>query len=144
MNKVLVAFDSSKNSNNAIQYVIELSKETKSPLTIHVVNVQQEPVLFGEDYLSADMIDELTKTLISKSDDLLKIAGQQLDKAGVTFKLHSVIGNVAEEVKNTAQKFGCDTIVMGTRGLGRLSGLLLGSVATQVIHEATVPVILIK
>ncbi len=33
---------------------------------------------------------------------------------------------------------------MGTRGLGRISGLMLGSVATKVIHLATVPVTLIK
>ncbi len=42
------------------------------------------------------------------------------------------------------QKLGCDVIVMGTRGLSSVTGLLLGSVATRVIHEASVPVTLIK
>ena len=36
-----------------------------------------------------------------------------------------------------------DEIVMGTRGLGGLAGLLLGSVATEVIREAKVPVTLV-
>ncbi len=33
---------------------------------------------------------------------------------------------------------------MGTRGLGTVAGILLGSVATKVIHFADVPVTLIK
>ena len=37
-----------------------------------------------------------------------------------------------------------DTVVMGTRGLGNFSGLLMGSVATRVVHEVPVPVLLVK
>jgi nucleotide-binding universal stress UspA family protein len=43
-----------------------------------------------------------------------------------------------------AKEKGCDQIVMGTRGLGTVQGLLLGSVATKVIHLANVPVMLVK
>jgi nucleotide-binding universal stress UspA family protein len=43
-----------------------------------------------------------------------------------------------------AKEHGCAQIVMGTRGLGTVSGMLLGSVATKVIHLADVPVVLLK
>jgi nucleotide-binding universal stress UspA family protein len=46
-------------------------------------------------------------------------------------------------VKHAASK-GCDMIYMGTRGLTATSGLLLGSVATRVLHLARVPVVLVK
>jgi nucleotide-binding universal stress UspA family protein len=38
----------------------------------------------------------------------------------------------------------CEQIVMGTRGLGTVSNLVLGSVATKAIHLAKVPVLLVK
>ena len=43
-----------------------------------------------------------------------------------------------------AQDEGIEHIVMGTRGLGSIQGLLLGSVAMKVIHLAEVPITLIK
>ncbi len=133
MHKVLVAFDGSKPSERAVAYVINLSAEMKQPLEIHLLNVQQEPVLFGEDYLSAD-----------KSGTLLKEAGKQLEQAGVVFTLHPAVGNIAEKIHGMVKDLECDTIVMGTRGLGSFSGLLLGSVATRVLHDVQIPVVLIK
>ncbi len=144
MHKVLVAFDGSKPSERAVAYVINLSAEMKQPLEIHLLNVQQEPVLFGEDYLSADMIEELGKSLLDKSGALLKEAGKQLEQADVVFTLHPAVGNIAEKIHGMVKDLGCDTIVMGTRGLGSFSGLLLGSVATRVLHDVQIPVVLIK
>jgi nucleotide-binding universal stress UspA family protein len=43
-----------------------------------------------------------------------------------------------------AESKGCDLIYMGTRGLNAMSGLLLGSVATRVLHLAKMPVVLVK
>ena len=48
-------------------------------------------------------------------------------------------GPVAETIDRIARETVADQIVMGTRGLGRLRGLLLGSVATQVVHLADIP-----
>jgi len=53
-------------------------------------------------------------------------------------------GDPADIIASLARRSRCGEIVMGTRGLGRISGLMLGSVATKVIHLATVPVTLIK
>ncbi len=52
--------------------------------------------------------------------------------------------HVAESVTQTANEEGANYIVMGTRGLGGVESLLLGSVATQVIHLTTIPVTLVK
>ena len=50
----------------------------------------------------------------------------------------------AKTIAEVAREEVVNQIVMGTRGLGGIQGLLLGSVATQVIHLAEVPVTLIK
>ena len=53
-------------------------------------------------------------------------------------------GGIAETIGETARRLQVDTVVMGTRGLGSLSGLLLGSVAHRVVHQVPLPVILVK
>jgi len=51
---------------------------------------------------------------------------------------------VAETIAEFAVSCGCDQIVMGTRGMGSLEGLLLGSITTKVLHLVRVPVTLVK
>jgi len=53
-------------------------------------------------------------------------------------------GQYGETIANYAKEKQCDRIVMGTRGLGAVGGLLLGSVARKVIHLADVPITLVK
>ncbi len=53
-------------------------------------------------------------------------------------------GQAAQEIVRLAAERGVDCIVMGTRGMNALGGLLLGSVAQRVVHLASVPVMLVK
>ena len=48
------------------------------------------------------------------------------------------------EVTQAAAKYGCDTVVMGTRGMSSLGNLVMGSVASRVVHGVPVPVLLVK
>ena len=50
----------------------------------------------------------------------------------------------ADTVVAFADKLGCSQIVMGTRGLGGMTGLLLGSVARDVAGQAKMPVTLLR
>lgn len=143
MRKVLVAFDGSDNARRALQYVIDMAADNGRPLEVHVVNVQHEPVLYGE-YVTASMLDELNDSLLAKSRGLLEEAANKLRAAGVTHETHALLGNIAEQVSEAVKRLGCDTVVMGTRGLGSFSGLVLGSVANRVVHEVSVPVLLVK
>ncbi|TDP64115.1 universal stress protein [Roseateles toxinivorans] len=51
---------------------------------------------------------------------------------------------VAPEILRAATEAGVDQIVMGTRGIGALGSVLIGSVAQRVVHLAAVPVLLVK
>ncbi|MFL6719096.1 MAG: universal stress protein, partial [Burkholderiaceae bacterium] len=42
------------------------------------------------------------------------------------------------------REHGCDEIVIGSRGLGTIGSLLVGSVASKIIHLSEVPVVLVK
>lgn len=143
MRKVLVAFDGSDHSKRALQYVIDFARDTGYPVEVHVLNVQQEPILYG-DYMSPNMIDALKSSPLAKAETVLEEAVTALQAAGLAHQTYPLLGNVAEQVHETVKRVGCDTVVMGTRGLGSFSGLLLGSVANRVIHEVSVPIVLVK
>jgi len=143
MRRLLVAYDGSDNSKRALQYVVDLARDTGMALQIHVVNDQHEPIIYGE-YVTSAMIDELNNSLMAKSRSVLDEAAAMLQAGGLTCETHTQLGNVAEQINDAVKRLGCDTVVMGTRGLGSFTGLVLGSVASRVIHEVSVPVLLVK
>ena len=143
MRKVLIAFDGSEHSKRALQYVIDHAHDGAQPMEVHVVNVQHEPVLYGE-WVTASMVSELSDSLLAKARSELAEAESKLSAAGITAESHALLGNVADRISETVKRLGCDTVIMGTRGLGSFSGLVLGSVANRVIHEVAVPVLLVK
>jgi len=55
-----------------------------------------------------------------------------------------VRGGVGDVIVAIADGEDADLVVMGSRGLGRVSALLLGSVAHTVLHQASVPVLIVK
>lgn len=70
-------------------------------------------------------------------------AGKQLKAAGIAFKVSSAQGDPAEEICDVAHDNGFDMIWMGTRGMGNFANLILGSVATKVLHRSRVPVVMV-
>lgn len=143
MRKLLVAFDGSESSKRALQYVIDFSREHGATLQVHLLNVQHEPLMYGE-YVTSTVIDQLQQSLLTAAAQTLEWPMAKLQAAGIACKAHSALGNVAEQVALLVEQQGCDTVVMGTRGLGSFTGMLLGSVAARVIHEVAVPVLLVK
>jgi uspA protein len=57
---------------------------------------------------------------------------------------HVKEGNTARGILAVAEEEGSDMIIMGSRGLGLLKGVLIGSVSQKVIEDAKVPVMVIK
>lgn len=143
MRKILVAFDGSEHSKRALRHVIDLIADNTRPVEVHVLNVQYEPVIYGG-YVSTGMLGEFNDGMLAMAKGVLKEAEGILQPTGIAYETHTALGNVADQVNETVKRLGCDTVVMGTRGLGSFSGLLLGSVANRVIHEVSVPVLLVK
>src|SRR5512139_3553715 len=53
-------------------------------------------------------------------------------------------GEPAETIGRIAEEKGCTHVVMGTRGLGKVSGVLMGSVAMKTFHLVSVPLTFIR
>ena len=142
MQKVLVPFDGSGNAKRALQYLVEFSR-VYPDLEVHVLNVQTGPVTYG-DYITGEMVEQMTTAALQKSAHVNNEAAAILQAANVHHQVHASTGEVVREVASAVKELGCDTVVMGTRGMSNLSNLLLGSVASRVVHEVSVPVLLVK
>jgi nucleotide-binding universal stress UspA family protein len=75
---------------------------------------------------------------------ILKTAESLIADRGITYTLEALEGDPAQVIARRAGELGCDSIVMGTHGRGRIANLFLGSVATKVIHLTPLPVTLVK
>ncbi len=141
MRKILVPVDGSANAERAVRHAIALAASCPS-LTVLLLNVQPEiDDIHVRRFIKPEEVEAMSE---SRGGDALRPARELLEAAGVSHASQVLIGPVAETIASFARQKGCDSIVMGTRGLGAVAGMLLGSVATKVIHFAEVPVTLIK
>jgi nucleotide-binding universal stress UspA family protein len=142
MHKFLVPVDNSDNALRALQYAIRLAKEG-GPTELVIVYAHEPPIVYGE--IAVYMPEERAKELQREhSEDILKPAIEMATSAGVSYTSEILIGDIAKSIVAAAEKHGCDGIVMGTRGMGAVGNLVMGSIATKVIHLAQVPVTLVK
>jgi nucleotide-binding universal stress UspA family protein len=139
MHKFLVPFDGSECAQRALDYAIKLARENgPASLAVH-----PEPVVYGEIqvYVSKEKMDELQR---KHSEDILRPALEAAIKAGVAHTSEILAGDAAPVIVHCAEERGCDSIVMGTHGRGAIGALMMGSVATKVVHLSKVPVTLVK
>jgi nucleotide-binding universal stress UspA family protein len=140
--KILLPVDGSENALRATRFAIKLAHSCPEGAELHLLSVQM-PIISGDvkmfvsqEQINAYYHDEALKALAE--------ARAILDAYGVHYTFHIGVGQLAETIAAYAKDKACDQIVMGTRGLGSVKGLLLGSVTTKVMHLVDIPVTLVK
>jgi nucleotide-binding universal stress UspA family protein len=136
---VLIAYDGSEHSQKGVQIANELARQQQpSPILWILTVMDATPWEMGEPYLT-QLIEERTTT----GEDLLKEASEMIGE-GLEIHTELLFGTPAEGIIQVAKTHSCDLIIMGTRGMGLLEGLLLGSQAQKVINHAHCPVLVVK
>jgi nucleotide-binding universal stress UspA family protein len=88
-------------------------------------------------------VHRLEKPLREHGSAQLARASAALAAACIEFQPHVEIGEPAPVIATFAGTYHCEMIIMGSRGLGAVAGLCLGSVAPKVVHLSPVPVLLV-
>ncbi len=137
---ILVAVDGSKPSDRAVSHALGLLAAGLGA-ELHLLNVQ--PNLGGaiSTFVSKEQIDTHHR---EEGHKALASALAIAKKAGVDAKIHIGVGRQGEVVREFLDKVQANLVVLGTRGHTGLAGVLLGSVAQDVIAHVDVPVTLVK
>jgi nucleotide-binding universal stress UspA family protein len=142
MLKLLIPVDGSEHSQHAIEAVAKLA-QAQAQLELILLHVASPPAFYGE--LTPAGFQELDSAVRTNQARVLEGAAKMASDCGLkVIASKGVTGMVAPEIVRMASESGVDQIVMGTRGMGALGGVLLGSVAQRVVHMAAVPVLLVK
>ena len=146
--KILVAYDGSAQSKEALDWAIDLSLMTKAQVmvvkVIEMMSLREMTDLY-EGGAHADLlvakIEEIQKADQKLLEEAINAVGQRKGVAITTALLH---GNVAAAIIEFSKENGVDLIVVGTKGHGVLEELLMGSVTRNLVSLSRIPVLVVK
>jgi len=150
--KILVAFDGSEESKHAIDHASDIADANKGNLIVlTVVPRVSLPIFPDEGFGSAPITaaqdfseyQERMKTMYLRSqDDVIKGIKEHFP----TLKVEAVLleGRPSSIIVEESEKREVDLIVMGSRGLGGISGWILGSTSRRVVESCTKPILILK
>mgnify|MGYP003669064085 CR=1 FL=1 len=172
--KILVPIDGSEHATKAIDLAADLAGKYKAEIVLFHVLLDHTSIydlkLLAEKYdagkAAIESLDSMSEAMVQAADvgyggpislpapmDALRDVGaaiaknaEQRVRSQSVDKIKTVIssGSAADAILEAAEGEGADMIVMGSRGLGKLAGMLMGSVSHKVSHHATCTVITVK
>jgi nucleotide-binding universal stress UspA family protein len=132
---IVLATDGSDSAAAAESQAVELAKQDGAKLIL--VHVHERILGKGGGDLQADE-PEVEQQVKSRADEISK------DGIETSVEIRDVmLGGPAHPIAELAEQAGADLIVIGSRGLSSVSGVLLGSVAQRLLHLAKCPVLVV-
>lgn len=134
--KILVAVDGSEHAHKALDVAVDMAKSYNATLCL----LHAFPHV--SDFLGTPFYESMieSRTLIGRA--LLEAARTQVGDI-VPVEEQLLEGPPARAILRVAEVEGCDLIVIGSRGHGTITGLLLGSVSSAVAQRAHCPVLVV-
>jgi nucleotide-binding universal stress UspA family protein len=144
MKKLLLPFDGSESALHAVHHAVAAAA-TGPEAEIHLLHVIEPLLPLGlPDASGASTPARFDEDFPPHASAVLAPAVAVLVRAGVRYSLHCLSRKPAQRIAAYARLAGCDAIIMGTHGRSAGANFLIGSVATQVVKLADIPVTLVK
>ncbi len=140
--KILVPLDGSQLAEAALPLASELA--LRNDATLFLLNVQVRiPYFFLTD--APATFEELSLKVRASASDYLKRTTAAQVANGVRAQSILLDGGVADQrILEESARLGVDLIVLATHGFGGVVRALLGSVADRIVHQARIPVLLVR
>ncbi|EHQ36214.1 universal stress protein [Methanoplanus limicola] len=136
--KILLASDGSDNAERAAKEAAGLAEELSSQIILtYITGTPPQSKLVKDNF-------DVHKVLKDDAEKKIKQTISALTEKEIPYTLKVAIGDPADEIIRIAEKEKADLIILGSRGLGTIKGVVLGSVSRKVTHSAECPVMIIK
>ncbi|MEX0842335.1 MAG: universal stress protein [Xanthobacteraceae bacterium] len=145
--RILIASEGSAMGERAVEHGLKLAKAVNAPVTLVTVTERWSALDLALEARKRNpnpiqQFEEMAAAIAKKT---LDGAAQKAKAAGVTYDtVHVSDKEPAEGIIATAQKKGCDLIVMGSHGRRGIGRLLLGSQAYEVLAHSKVPALIVR
>lgn len=139
--KILLAVDGSDFSKKMLAYLCTHESLFGKGHQYTLLNVQ--PALPGRAraVLGKEVVEQYYH---DESEKVISVADKFLVRHGISAKGSMKVGHAAQTIAKIAEQGKFDMLVMGSHGHGALATLVMGSVATQVVAQCRVPVLLVR
>lgn len=136
---ILLAVDGSEHSMRAAKEAGDLARAMKSEIVRIVVAYDTIPPYLGEPNLQ-----QAINARLKEANVILEKAQDAVGKIPGEIHTELIEGPVAEAIIKIAETRGSAVIVMGSRGLSTIAGLVLGSTSNKVVSHASCPVLIVR
>ncbi|MGL6109488.1 MAG: universal stress protein [Rubrivivax sp.] len=139
--KILLPIDGSSAALDAVRQALRMVHGGLRASLV-LANVQEPATLY--EMLLAHDAEVIEQVSAQAGLHILAPAQALVREAGVEHEIEVAAGDPAHTLVDILERYGCDMVVMGARGMGTLRSALLGSVSHEVLHAAQVPVLIVK
>ena len=137
MKNILVPVDGSEGSDRAVAEAIAMAEICEARLNfLYVANINQLAI-------NACLSDAILEA-VTKAGNVILDRAMEMVPSGIEKEAFSETGSPAVVILDYASANDIDLIIMGSRGLGIVKGVLLGSVSQYIVEQAKCPVLVVK
>jgi nucleotide-binding universal stress UspA family protein len=136
--EIVIGTDGSAGAALAVEQGVWLAKMLGAQ-AIFVAVARTPSLVLGEPYYQRALTADLAKARAAIADAVLFA-----EERRVPYETEIVQGSPAEKILEVAQTRGAGLIVVGCRGRGAVTGAVLGSVSSDVVHQADRPVLVAR
>ncbi len=137
---ILLAVDGSEPSWKAAKMAAEMTRCNPAAVTLRIV-IAYDPI---PTYLGEPNLQNAIDTRMKDAEALLEQALEIVGEIPGEIRTEILEGPAADAILRVAETRESDLIVMGSRGLGQITGLLLGSQSQKVANNAPCPVLIVR
>ncbi len=135
---IAAAVDGSEYSDKVLDKAIEFARLLNAAVVLIYCH-RRFPKILGQPHR-----DQIISAIMDETDETVAPYIKKLSDSGVEFIERFMEGPAGSMIPQVAEYEQCEMIIMGSRGLSDIEGLLIGSVAHKVLHIAKCPVLIVR
>ncbi len=139
--KILLAVDGSAHTKKMLAYLVTHEELLAPSNRFTLMTVQPQLPPRARSMVGKETVESYQR---EEAEKVLGPASQFLMRHGINPKSVAKVGHAGETLCKAANAGGFDLVVMGSHGHGVFGNLVMGSVATQVLSQSKVPVLLVR